>query len=398
MPAYSHRSTTMEGAVVEGVIEARDERAAVDRLRDSGLIPLQVSAPREKALLGRFSFRSTRGALLTFTTELSALLGAGLPLDRSLNILSEISESREVEGVVRTVLRSIREGSTFSEALQGHPAIFPDFYVNMVRAGEAGGVLEEVLDRLGEFLESSKELRDHLVSTMIYPVILVVTGGVSIIFLMTFVLPRFSALFAEMGGNLPLPTQALLAFSSALQALWWVFAMMIAAGWLGLRYYLRTEEGRYKWDEMKLRLLGDIIRKLETARFCRTLGTLLRSGVPLLQALNNTRGVVANRVVASAVDAVARGAKEGKGMSEPLAASAVFPPLALSMIKVGEETGQLDVMLLKVAATYEKSLKISINRFVGLLEPAMILGMGLVIGFIVVSMLMAVFSVTDLPF
>lgn len=396
MAIFSYRATTAAGAIVEGVIEAADERGAVERLKNSGVIPLKVVAPREGAGR-RFTGRSSRSELLTFTTELSALLGAGLPLDRSLNILSEISESNEMRAMIKEVLKSIREGSAFSEALQRHPRIFPRLYVNMIRAGEAGGVLDVVLDKLNEFLDSSQELKEHVVSAMIYPVILLATGSLSIAVLLVYVLPRFSTIFAEMGTTLPFTTQLIIDFSAGLKSYWWVIIAVAAASLFFFRNYTRTPEGRLSWDRLKLRLMGDVIRKIETARFARTLGTLLKSGVPLLQALNNSKDVIGNQVIASSIDAVAKGAKEGQGIAGPLASARVFPALALSMIKVGEETGQLDTMLLKVAATYEKSLKTALKRFIGFLEPALILGMGLVIAFIVVSMLMAIFSITNLP-
>jgi general secretion pathway protein F len=326
------------------------------------------------------------------------LLGAGLPLDRSLNILSEISENRQMKGVVRSVVESIRGGGSFSEAIQQHPNVFPRFYVNMIRAGEAGGVLDIVLDKLNEFLEATKEMKDHVVSAMIYPAILIVTGGLSVIILLTFVLPKFSVIFAELGSALPLPTQILLSFSNALQKTWWIILLILIALGMYLRSQLRTDRGRYRWDAFKLRMMGDVIRKLETARFCRTLGTLLKSGVPLLQSLNNAKDVIGNQAIALPLETVLKGAKEGKGISAPLTAANVFPPLALSMIRVGEETGQLDAMLLRVATAYEKSLKEAVKRFVSFLEPVVILIMGLVIGFIIVSMLMAIFSITDLPF
>jgi general secretion pathway protein F len=350
MSVFSYRATTIEGAIMEGVIEAIDEQSAIDRLKNTGLIPLSIAAPKE-GIGKKFSLRSSRADLLTFTTELSALLGAGLPLDRSLNILSEISESSEMKKVIDSILRSIREGSSFSDALQKHPKVFPKLYVNMIRAGEAGGVLDVVLDKLNEFLESSKALKDHVVSVMIYPSLLMVTGGVSIIILLTFVLPKFSAMFAELGGSLPLATKLLLAFSNTLKSYWWIVLSAIVVAWIIFKNYVRSDVGRFKWDGFKLRLVGDVIRKLETARFCRTLGTLLKSGVPLLQALNNSRDIINNRVIAAAVDSVSAGAKEGKGIAVPLSDTHVFPQLALSMIKVGEETGQLDAMLIKVAST-----------------------------------------------
>jgi len=387
----------MEGTIVEGVIDAADEKAAIERLKNTGVIPLNVAAPKE-GIKKRFTLRSAKGDLLTFTTELSALLSSGVPLDRSLNILSGISENKEMKSIIQSILKSIREGSSFSDALQRHPEVFPKIYINMIRAGEAGGVLDVVLDKLNEFLESRKELKEHVFSAMIYPTILIVTGGVSIIVLLTYVLPKFTVLFAELGGSLPLPTQILLAFSNNLKSYWWIVLSLFITGWLIFKHSIKSGTGRYKWDSFKLKVMGDVIRKLETARFCRTLGTLLKSGVPLLQALNNAKDVINNQVIASVIDDVSKGAKEGKGIAVPLTNTNVFPPLALSMIKVGEETGQLDTMLLKVASTYEKSLKEAIKRFIGLLEPVMILTMGLIIGFIVISMLMAIFSITALPF
>jgi general secretion pathway protein F len=393
---FSYRATTIDGTVVEGAIEATDEKSALERLKNTGVIPLKLYVPDE-GIKKKFSLRSSRRDLLTFTTELSALLGAGLPLDRSLNILSGISESKEMKNIVQSILKSIREGSSFSDALQKHPRVFPQIYINMVRAGEAGGVLDVVLDKLNEFLESSQELREHVTSVMIYPTILVITSGLSIIILLTYVLPKFSVIFDELGGRIPLPTQIVLAMSNVLKSYWWVLLLVFIGGWVLFRQYIKSDVGRYTWDTFKLKLMGDVIRKLETARFCRTLGTLLKSGVPLLQALNNSRDVINNQVIASSINTVSEGVKQGKGIAVPLSNVNVFPPLALSMIKVGEETGQLDSMLMKVALTYEKSLNIAIKRFVSLLEPAMIVGMGLIIGFIVFSMLMAIFSITDLP-
>jgi general secretion pathway protein F len=396
VPIFSYKATSIEGAIIEGVMEAPEEAAVLQKLKTSGVIPIKVSVPKEKRGTS-LGFGSRRGDLLAFTMELSALLDAGLPLDRSLNILATISTKSPMRGVIESVLKSIREGRSFSEGLQRHPRVFSNLFVNMVKAGEAGGVLGVVLEKLGEFQESTKELRDHVFSAMIYPIILLITSGLSVVLLLTLVLPRFSVIFSELGTALPLPTQVLLAFSGVLQVYWWLGILVILAVWVLSRSYVRTESGRLAWDRLKLALMGDVIRQLETARFCRTLGTLLRSGVSLLQALNNSRDVVTNTVMASAIDRVSRGAKEGRGIASPLADARVFPPLALSMIQVGEETGQLDVMLLKVASAYERSLKESIKRVISILEPAIILVMAGVIGFIVVAMLMAIFSITDLP-
>jgi len=382
---------------MEGAVEAPDEQTAVQRLRNTGVIPLQVSRPKED-FRSRLALRSARAELLVFTTELSALLGAGLPLDRSLNIISEISESKEMRGVITAVLRAVREGSSFSDALQKHPRVFPKLYVNMVRAGEAGGVLDVVLEKLNEFLESSKELKDAVVTSMIYPAIFLFVGGISILVLLIFVLPKFSALFTEMGTTVPFMTRLVLGISTTLRDYWWaVFSGGAAVGMIAWNYF-KTPEGKLQGDRLKLKIAGDLITKIETARFCRTLGTLLSSGVPLLQAIGNAREVVSNQVIANGLAGIARGAKEGKGISAPLTQSGVFPPLALSMIKVGEETGQLETMLIKVATTYEKNLRVALKRFISVLEPVIILAMGVVVIVIVLSILLAILSLLELPF
>jgi general secretion pathway protein F len=394
---YSYTATTLDGAIVEGVVEASDEKIAIEQLQSTGVIPLKITAPKE-GLKKKFTFKSSRGDLLTFTTELSALTAAGLPLDRSLNILSEISEGKEMKGVIQSVLKLIREGSAFSEALTKHPRVFPKLYVSMIRAGETGGVLDVVLDKLNEFLETAKELRGNVISAMIYPAILGMTGGISIIIILTFVIPRFSVLFKELGGSLPLSTQIILTLSNGLRSYWWIVFPALIIIIVALKSYIKTEKGAYAWDALKLKLVGDVVRKLETARFCRTLGTLIKSGVPFLQALNNAKEVIGNRIIADSINAVTKNVREGKGVAGPLIEANVLPQLALSMIKVGEETGQLDIMLLKVATTYEKSLKEAVKRFMSLMEPFIILAMGLVIAFIVISMLVAIFSILDLPF
>jgi general secretion pathway protein F len=233
---------------------------------------------------------------------------------------------------------------------------------------------------------------------MVYPLVLTVTGGASIVILLTFVIPRFTAIFSEIGGSLPLSTRLILGISEALRFSWWILFPAVAGAFMFVRSYIKTDRGAYKWDELKLKLFGDVVRKLETARFCRTLGTLLKSGVPFLQALNNSKEVMGNRIMAGSIDSITKNVREGKGIAAPLMDAGIFPQLALSMIKVGEETGQLDTMLLKVATTYEKGLRDAVKRFMSLLEPAIILAMGIIIAFIVISMLMAVFSILDLPF
>jgi general secretion pathway protein F len=270
--------------------------------------------------------------------------------------------------------------------------MFGKLYVSMVKAGESGGVLDSVLIKLNEFLEARQELRSYIVSAMIYPLLLVFASGLSVILLLTFVLPKFSAIFTESGNALPFTMAALLSLGKIFGACWWIIPGLMAGGFFAARSWIMTEKGRTVWDRIKLKGLRDIITRLETARFCRTLGTLLRSGVPILQSLANSKEVIENSIIAAGVDSVTIAAKQGKGISGPLSATGVFPPLALSMIQVGEESGNLEEMLGKVAVIYERSLRESIRRFIALFEPALILIMGLVVGFIIISLLTTIFG------
>jgi general secretion pathway protein F len=398
MPSFSYRSINRDGTVSEGVTEARSEHEVELLLKNNNVVPLRIQEVKQGFGKDQFSFRSVKNELQVFTTELYTLMSAGLPLDRSLNILLNITQNKKMKEVIFDILKSIREGGTFSDALQKHPKVFSTLYINMVRAGEMSGAMDMVLEKLIEFLESSEELKNHIFSAMIYPVILVITGILSIIVMVTVVLPKFTQIFADLGTQLPVSTQVLVGFSHILLTFWWIILLSIAILWFVVKAYLKTDKGRYNGDKLKIKLMGDVILKLETARFCRTLGALLHSGVPLLQAVKNAKDIIGNFVVSSALDQVTKEIKEGKGISKPLSDANIFPELAMSMIKVGEETGQLDVMLIKIADTYEKSLRISIKRFISILEPALILSMALVTGFIVISLLMAIFSITDIPF
>jgi general secretion pathway protein F len=270
----------------------------------------------------------------------------------------------------------------------------------MVRAGETGGVLPAVLERLGEFLESAQDLKDYIKSAMVYPLFLVLVGGASIIIMLTFVIPKFSIIFSDMGTAIPASTQLLLGISHGLRDYWWLLMLVMAGLVFALRRYVRTEKGRYRKDAYALRLplLGRLVRAVEVARFSRTLGTLIRSGVPILQALALVRQIITNQLIADSLERVYNRVKEGDTLSAPLNQEGYFPALAVQMISVGEETGKLDRMLLKVADNYEKTVRNMIKRLVNLLEPAMILAMGLMVGFIVISMLMAVFSMNEVPF
>jgi general secretion pathway protein F len=407
MAFFQYRAADHAGKVVEGVMEADAEQGVILRLREMGCIPLRIAMPSERAIgaarqqLPLFSKRKVnQQQLLQFTRELATLLAAGLPLDRSLSILGGLVEGGELGKVLHSLVEAVRAGKSLAVSMGEHPDVFPRIYVNMIRAGEAGGILEGVLRYLTEYLESTVALKEDIKSALIYPAFLAAAAGVSLIVLFLFVIPRFSTIFKGIGKSLPWITQVVIAFSQLLTQYGWLILFVFVGAVCGAVFYIRTPDGRAEWDRVCLRswLLGDLVRKFETARFARTLSALIKGGVPLLEALGTVQGVIGNRLLGKAISQVQVRVREGKGMARPLSESGLFPSLALNMIAVGEETGKLDGMLAEVANYYDQEVKRTTKRLTALLEPALILVMGLIIGVVVVSMLLAIFSINDLPF
>ena len=404
MAEYLYKATTLNGQTVEGAMDGKDEETIIHSLHQLGYIPIRIVSHQEQETGFRLpSFLRQRVGvknLLAFTQELSTLISAGLPLDRSLNILGTVTENDTLREAVKDVLRRVEGGNSLAEALGNYPRIFPKLYINMVKAGESGGFLETILSRLAQYLQGMKEIRDHLISVMIYPLILVLVTGVSITLLVSFVIPRFARIFSDIKQTIPLPTQIVLTFSQLVRDYWWAGVGAVLLAYLGLKAYQKDEERRWRWDRSKLRwmVVGDLIKKVEVARFARTLGTLLQSGVSILPAFNLVKEISQNLAISRSIAHVQDRLREGKGISRSMEETGVFPPLATHMISVGEETGTLDQMLIKVAEAYEESVRTAVKRFVSLLEPLIILVMGGVILFIVVSILWAILSVNDLPF
>ncbi|MEE9549837.1 MAG: type II secretion system F family protein [Candidatus Binatia bacterium] len=407
MALFEYRAADPAGKLVDGIMEAEAEHGVVSRLHELGYIPLRISLPGEsptRAIQIRFGhlFREkvSHRDLLHFTQELSTLLGAGLALDRGLSVLSNLIENAEFKKTVRLLLEGVRAGKSLSGTMVEHPDVFPELYVNMVRAGESGGVLESVLRHLAEYLERSLEFKEDLKSALTYPLSLAVVAGLSLLVLFIYVIPKFSLIFKDVGQALPWITSLVIGFSVGLSSYGWIVLLLLLIGGVGGFFYIRSPDGRLHWDRLQLQIwvVGDLLRKMEVARFARTLAALLKGGVPLLEALGTVHGVVGNQLVALAISQVQTRVREGKGMVEPLTQSGVFPALALHMIAVGEETGRLEGMLATVADHYDQEVKRSTKRLTSLLEPVLILSMGLVVGVVVISMLMAIFSIHDLPF
>jgi general secretion pathway protein F len=405
MAAFSYKAATMEGKLVEGTMEASDHGVVSLKLQEMGLLPIRVDAGAKSSLFTKdipLPWRKKkvrRKDLLVFTHELHTLVRSGIPLDRSLAVLSKLAESAALSEVIQNVLRAVKGGKSFSEALGEYPDVFPKVYVNMVHAGEVGGVLEEILGRLTTFLETSENLRSYVVSALIYPALLSAVAVASITIMTVFVVPKFSAVFHDMGVPLPLPMAILQGLSNVLTGYWWMLAISIFLVGFYLHRFRTSPAGRLKWDRWLLRLplWGDVVRKIEVARFSRTLGTLLHSGVPLLNGMNIVREILSNQDIATTIEPIRNGIKKGEGIALPMKNSGVFPPLAMHLIEVGEESGKLDTMLIQVAEVYDVEVRNSIKNLIAFFEPALILTMGIVIGTIVVSMLMAIFSINDVP-
>ena len=280
-----------------------------------------------------------------------------------------------------------------------HPRVFPRIYANMVKAGEVGGALDEILERLHEYLENSQELKDFIISALIYPCILVLVAIASFIILLGFVIPKFAIIFDNAGAPIPLPMQIMLFISAILSGYWWLILAVCGTGWYFFRRWLNTEEGRLSWDRRLLGvpLLGPVLQRLEVSRFSRTLGTLLHSSVPLIASINIVKEVIDNQAIARAMEPIKAGVKKGEGLVVPTRRENVFPAFALHLLEVGEETGRLDTMLLQVAETYDRDLKTALKRLIAFLEPAIILIMGVVFGFVIVSILYSILSINDVP-
>lgn len=402
MPVFVYRAADRRGQTIDGVMDAPDARAVVERLQKDAYYPIRVVPHAERAAWPAFgiSSRVSGRDLLAFTQHLATLFEAGLPLDRALAILEELASTPRVKVIVGDLLVSVRAGASLSEALaKHHPRPFSRLYINMVRAGEKGGVLEVTLRRLAEFLEARAAFAEAVVSALAYPAVITLVGAGAIVFLMTFVIPRFATIFADLGQTVPLPTQILLSVSAGFQHYWWAGVLLVLAAVLAWRVWTGTPEGRLRWDQtlLGLPLAGPLTIRVETARFARTLGTMLKSGVPVMGALAVVGDMMTNQAIGRAVDRLAEGVKRGGTIAAGMQAEARFPALAIHMVRVGEETGRLEEMLLKVAETFEADVRTELKRVLGLLEPVIILAMGVLVAFIVVAMLLAIFSINEIP-
>ena len=401
MGTFVYKAVNSQGRPTEGRLEAADSRAATFSLEKMGLIPVSIAAPvsREPLNLARFGLSwVSRRDILFFTEELSTLVRAGLPLDRSLSVAAELTPNPTLKNVILDILKQIKGGQSLAEAMGGHPKYFSPLYINMIRAGEAGGILDAILARLTEFERSADELRSYLRAALVYPILLTLVGLGSLGILFSLVIPRFATIFEDVGAEIPPLTLAMLTVSTTVRSYWWIMILAVAAIVLAARAWTRSRSGSRRWDAIKLRipLVGPTLLKIEVSRFSRTLGTLLSSAVPLITGVRIVQDIAGNQIVSEAISKIADGARRGEGFSRPMQEAGVFPGLATHLVSVGEETGRLDTMLLQLADVYEKDVRTSVKALTSIFEPVIILVMGVLIGTLVLSMLMAIFSINEI--
>jgi general secretion pathway protein F len=400
MATFFFRAVAADGKVRSGSLTGDNEKIVARELRTQGLTPIYVGAAPKGASfeikLPSFG-KGRRRDVLFFTQELSTLLNAGVPLDRALTIGAELTEKPGFRFIVLDVLRVLKGGRSLADSLATHPEYFSDLYINMVRAGEASGALATIFERLADFERTRDDLRGYIISSMIYPALLATVGLASITILLGFVVPKFATIFEGSSMKMPLPTAIMLAASQYVRAWWWVAALVLAAGVAAWRAYTRTAAGQAWWDRARLRipLLGDALLKAETARFARAMATLVANTVPLVQCITISAATLNNKTIARALAGVIQGVKRGEGIAAPMRRAAIFPPLAAHLLAVGEETGRLDQMFARMADIYENDTRAAIRRFTSVFEPVVILVMGVMVGALILSMLLAITSINE---
>lgn len=402
MAQFRYQALSATGENLVGQMEAANAEEVIGKLQEAGHIPIEAKRADEVAAsgswIGLFQSKALNAEQIQqFTEQLATLLGAGQPLDRALSILLDLPEAASARKVIANVRDAVRGGASLSAALEQQHGVFTRLYVSTVRAGEVGGSLHETLARLAEYLQRSRDLRGRVVNALIYPAILVTIVGASLLFLLAVVVPQFQQMYDGLGVQLPLLTRVVLGVGNGVRAFWWAIPVVVVAllGWFDRKR--RDPLWRRKLDGWLLRrkLLGSLVARLETARLARTVGTLAKNGVPLLQSLTIARNVLGNRVLADAVETVAEEVKTGSGLAHALARREVFPRLAVQMVQVGEESGELDTMLLKTADTFDRETAQAMDRFLTALVPALTVLMSVVVGIVILSILTPLYDLTN---
>lgn len=401
MPIFTYTAIE-KGRRITGEMEASNAEAVLMELSRTGRTPLEVeagdkdtsAAPVSRKRPPLFSRRIGAKQITVFTRQFATLLGSGLPLARALNFLQDQNEGSAMSGVIANISEKVRAGQPLSTALSEHPALFDRLYISLVAAGESGGMLAEAMDRLALMRESSEDLQSRIKGAMIYPAIMSIAMVGAVIVMMVVVVPRFAEMFSSMGQTLPTATQILLNVSNTLQSMWWVIPLILVILVPAYKKYVGTAEGRFRVDSLKIRIptVGGVVIQISTTMWCRTLGTLIGAGVPLLSALQSSVGVTGNMALSRVVEQAISDVREGAKLAPSLKKGEVLPNYVIEMISMGEESGSLDDMLNKVAEQYERDVNQLVKNLTGMLEPILILVMGGVVGFIIMAMLLPIFQ------
>lgn len=394
MPTFAYEGRTSDGQTKKGKIDAVDANAARNQLKRQNINPTSVSEAKAGIQLEFFKPKVTTRDLVIFTRQFATMIDSGLPLVQCLDIQSKQAENETFRTELGAIKESVESGSTFADALKRFPGTFDELYQNMIAAGEVGGILDTILNRLAVYLEKAEALKRQIKGALMYPVITVLVAGVVVVILLLFVVPSFQEMFADMGAGLPALTQMVIDMSEWLQVNWWIVGLALAGTLWGLRTFYKTEKGNVVLDGVMLKLpvFGDLLTKVAVARFCRTLGTMLSAGVSILEALDICGRTSGNKIIEGAISTVRQGISEGRNISEPLAEAKVFPDMVVQMISVGEATGALDVMLNKVADFYEDEVDQAVEAMTSLLEPIIMVFLGIVIGGLVIAMYLPIFT------
>lgn len=403
MIRFRYKAAGNDGSVIDGFLIGEDRNHAIRQIRALKQIPIRIEEAREERSPSKLRLRQKRRRIseqqvADATRELATLLRAGMPLDRALGTLATLASGDPLCEVLTEIRNNVKQGHTLADAVDSHPGVFGNFYVNLLRAGEAGGALETVLERLADHLDRSIEIKSELKSALVYPFVLVAVAVLSIFILLGYVVPQFTEMFDNVGQALPLSTRITIATGEFLQNYGWIIAGLGALAFVALQRQLEDPRQALRWHRrvLAMPLVGGMILRIEVARFARTLATLLQNGIPLLKALGIVRNTMSNRVLAGGIEKVASGLRDGQSLADPLAKSTQFPAFAVHMIKVGEESGNLPDILLQVAETYDRDTRVTLKRSLSLLEPILILVLGTIIAAVIISILVAILGVNEL--
>jgi len=397
MPLFEYTAMDSSGRTIKSTMDAESETGVLARLRDQGMHVLDI-APGKAAKGGAITAGKMKPkSLVIFSRQFATMIDAGIPILRCMEILVAQQKDPVLKKALEMVLADVKSGAALNEALVKHPHCFSKLYINMVRAAELGGILDTILERLSGFLEYEAEVKAKIKSAMMYPVLVFGFSILMLFVLFSFVLPKFKEIFADMGSKLPPVTAKLFAFGDFMQASWWMILIVVAGIWIGIKMWGKTDQGRYKLDYLKLKtpVIGELVLKMSVARFTRTFGTLINSGVPMMRSLEIVGETLGNQVLNSAIEQTRLSIREGNRLSAPLIASGLFPTMVTQMIDIGEESGRLSEMMVKIGDFYDQEVEQTVKGLTSIIEPALIIFMGVVVGFIAISVMSPIFSIVN---